>query len=72
MAIGKRLKNIAVSHTPGQVGVSLTYDQGPQDHMLLPLSVAKSLHEKLGKAIRESETTGDSVAVSDHVKLKVN
>ena len=72
MAFAKRLKNIAVSHAQGQVGLSLTYDQGPQDHLLLSTSVAKSLVEKLINACEKAgESAGDSVAVSDHVQMKI-
>lgn len=71
MATGKKLKDIAVSHAPGQVGLSFTYDVGPRDHMILSIPVLDILIQRLTDARSAATTTGDSVSVSDHVQVRI-
>lgn len=71
MATGKRLHNIEVTHAPGRVGMSFTYDVGPKDHILMTIAVTDSLIKRLQEARAAATTTGDQVSVSDHVQLKI-
>lgn len=78
MAFGKKLINITVSHSTGQVGLSLFYDNDvPAEHVLLPLKVAIQVRDKLFRACDLAargveKPVGDDVGVSDHVSLKLN
>lgn len=77
MGTRKKLRNIAVSYTVGQVGITFLYEEDqPAEHFLLPLEVAEQLtvklHEgcKLAKA-QQNRPTGDDVRVSDHVGMQI-
>lgn len=74
MAFSKKLTNIAVSYASGQVGLSLTYDNGPADHLLLPIAVAEKLRDRIVEACDRAtmyRPTGDRVAVSDAVGMSI-
>lgn len=68
----KKLRSIAVSKADGQVGISLTYDTGPKDHILLPVAVVMQLIDRLIEATKASSNApGDGIAVSEHVSMKI-
>lgn len=74
MAFGKQLKNISVSHLPGQVGVSLDYTDAPSEHILLPLSVATKFRDKFTQACElalHGRPPGDDVALSDGGAMRI-
>ena len=68
MASGRRLSDISVSYSPGQVGVSLTYAQGPKEHILLPITVAEQVRDRFKEAcaLARQSSPGDSVRVSEY------
>ena len=67
----RKLKSIAVSRADGQVGISLTYDTGPKEHILLPIGVVMQLIDRLIEATKQSGAPGDGIAVSEHVSMKI-
>lgn len=68
----KKLRSIAVSKADGQVALSFTYDTGPKDHILLPVTVAMQLTDRLIEACKASQgAPGDGIAVSEHVSMKI-
>jgi hypothetical protein len=67
----KKLRSIAVSRADGQVGISLTYDTGPKEHILLPIPVVMQLIDRLIEATKQSSAPGDGIAVSEHVSMKI-
>lgn len=74
MAFSKQLKNISVSHSSGQVGVSLDYADAPSEHILLPLVVAKKFRDKLDQACElasHGRPPGDDVALSDGGAMRI-
>jgi hypothetical protein len=81
MAFSKKLKNITVTHSPGQVGVSLFYHsetpenpEPPAEHLLLSISVATQFRDKLSKALTlasQALPPGDSILMSDHGSLNI-
>jgi hypothetical protein len=71
--LSKRLLNVTVSHSPGQVGLSLFYEEGPAEHILLRVAVARDVADKLSEAcaLAQPRSPGDSVGLSDHVAMVI-
>lgn len=70
--INRKLKSIAVSRSPGHVGLSFGYDSGPASHILLPMNAARDLRNRINEALEQTGATGDGVGVSEHVSLKLS
>jgi len=75
MASSKKLKNITVSHSPNQVGISFFFSDAPTDHFLLSMQVARDFRDKLDSAIRMAcapPVPADNVGVSEYVKVSIS
>lgn len=68
-----KLSNINVVHAPGRVAMSMTFEDAPDVHYVLPLKIAQALLDKLGRACQfaAASAPGDSIGVSDAATVKI-
>ena len=71
MTTTRKLKGITVSNLQEHIGMSLSYYEGPSEHVLLPRELALDLSTKLKQVYDQARVPGESVGVQEEVSMSI-
>ena len=71
MTTTRKLKGITVSNLQEHIGMSLSYAEGPSEHVLLPRELALDLGNKLIQVYGQKQVPGESVGVQEEVSMSI-